>query len=265
MSDGEDGFENLVEGDGFLDEEEKAAQEARERRLKRKRRLESISTGVENNQESMKIDAPAAAGPEPISTDVLATPESAEERVITDEKKAGGEVIEFDMFSSSTSPPISKDMINARKPELDINAGNVDQQQDWDDVEGYYKASIGKPDKTKFFALLTVHDFSHICILGETISLEVAKSCTVTFRVSAVVGKGVFSNVVKCITESSNSSTHLPPQVALKCIRHNSTMAQAALKEIRFLQRFSGSPGIIPLLLPTDSVPLEFRGKTFRF
>jgi hypothetical protein len=42
-------------------------------------------------------------------------------------------------------------------------------------------------------------------------------------------------------------------------------MAQAALKEIKFLQRFSSSPGVIPLLLPTDNMPIEFRGKTANF
>eukprot|EP00980_Cylindrotheca_fusiformis_P026137 scaffold15472_cov117-Cylindrotheca_fusiformis.AAC.1 len=58
-------------------------------------------------------------------------------------------------------------MPTTRKLESNQNASKVDQQQDWDDVEGYYKASI-----------------------GESISLEVSKSVTVTFRVSAVVGKG---------------------------------------------------------------------------
>ena len=82
------------------------------------------------------------------------------------------------------------------------------------------------------------------------------------FRVAGVVGKGVFSTVLKCVVESSSASTQLPPHVAIKFIRHNATMAQAALKEIRFLQRFSSSPGVIPLLLPTSNAPLEYRGHT---
>ena len=97
---------------------------------------------------------------------------------------------------------------------------------------------------------------------GESISFEISNSSSVSFKVSGVVGKGVFSTVLKCVNESSNTSTHLPPQVALKFIRHNATMAQAAMKGIGFLQRFSSCPGIIPLLLPTTNVPLEYRGHT---
>jgi serine/threonine-protein kinase PRP4 len=41
-------------------------------------------------------------------------------------------------------------------------------------------------------------------------------------------------------------------------------MAKAAQNEIRFLQRFMSKcpPGIVPLLMPTDTIPIEFRGHT---
>ena len=95
---------------------------------------------------------------------------------------------------------------------------------------------------------------------GETISLSLTKDSTIRFRVLGVVGKGVFSTVLKCVTESSDSSVELPPQVALKFIRHNETMANAAAKEVKVLQCLRNSFGVISILLPSDSAPLEYRG-----
>lgn len=151
MSNSEDNFANLLEGDDFLDEEAKAAQVARARRLKRKRRLETISKEQEKKIESVTNDTSATAKPEPISgpTAVSEAAGGGDIEKTSDEKEEGEEQVEFDMFSSSSSPPISRDTIFTRKPELDKNAGNVDQQQDWDDAEGYYKASIGKRPKFK--------------------------------------------------------------------------------------------------------------------
>jgi serine/threonine-protein kinase PRP4 len=84
-------------------------------------------------------------------------------------------------------------------------------------------------------------------------------SCSVSMMTS-VIGKGVFSTVLKCSTISNSSSVELPPVVAMKFIRHNETMAKAALQELRFLQVLKGSAGIVPLLLPTTSAPIEHRG-----
>ena len=104
------------------------------------------------------------------------------------------------------------------------------------------------------------HSSAHF-LKGEKVSLNLTKNSAVRFRVSGVVGKGVFSTVLKCVTESSDSSTALPPQVALKFIRHNDTMTNAAVKEVKILQRLRNSLGVISLLLPSDSAPLEYRGK----
>jgi serine/threonine-protein kinase PRP4 len=233
---------------------------------------------------------------------------------------------DFDMFSSSVSPTATEND-RARKKRNSSNPDetatntmpkkNVDQQQDWDDAEGYYKATIGEI----------------IAIEMPTTSLTTTSSSTngnhttadangnkndnnndnnnqnanrgmehnnghnhslLQFRVAGVIGKGVFSTVLKCTTEMTNhpTSTHLPQVVALKCVRHNETMAKAAYNEIRFLQKFistikekhphgtttdptnrttttdaatqkaTTTPGIIPLLLPHNNVPLEFRGHT---
>jgi len=81
--------------------------------------------------------------------------------------------------------------------------------------------------------------------------------------VAGVIGKGVFSTVLKCTTISNSSSVALPPVTALKFIRSNETMARAALTEIEMLQRIQGAPGIVPMLLPAHQTPpLEHRGHT---
>ena len=98
---------------------------------------------------------------------------------------------------------------------------------------------------------------------GETISLNLTKDSAVRFRVSGIVGKGVFSVVVKVVTESNSTSALLPRECAVKFIRHNETMANAATREIKVLQRLRKSLGVISLLLPSNSSPLEYRGTIF--
>jgi serine/threonine-protein kinase PRP4 len=238
--DTEPDLEKLLQGDNFVAEEKQLEELARQRRLARKSRLQAL----ELNQKSEREEE-ATNGNQPIKNEI--PQENSTKGAAALVSKQGVEQKDededdFDMFSSSVSPmseilPIkTKSTANNNK-----TASNVDQQQDWDDMEGYYKATI-----------------------GEIITMELMEltngASNIQFRVSGVIGRGVFSSVLKCATESSNTSTPLPPQVALKCIRHNETMAKAANNEIRLLQRFTSSPGIIPLLLPTNNVPLDYRG-----
>jgi len=72
---------------------------------------------------------------------------------------------------------------------------------DWDDQEGYYKAKIGEVMAGRYFVT------EDLC------------------------GKGVFSNVVKCKDEE----TGMP--VAIKVMRCNDMMKQAAEKEVEVLER----------------------------
>jgi len=263
MSDDIETFEGLLEGDGFINEKVVEEEAARKRRLKRKRRLEAVQSSRKSESlvspgslmepqleeppqgESKISNQSGQTGKNGAATDefMLSSSMSAPARVTEalknhDRDKTDAGTDEFDMFSGSVSPP-SRVPNALRNHDNDTRSRKVDQQQDWDDVEGYYKATI-----------------------GEEISLGLTKNSAVRFRVSGVVGKGVFSTVLKCVTESSDSSTALPPQVALKFIRHNDTMANAALKEVKFLQRLRNSLGVISLLLPPDSAPLEYRGHT---
>ena len=136
----------------------------------------------------------------------------------------------FNMFSDSVSPARPTESVQVVGTGADHS-----QQEDWDDADGYYKA-----------------------VIGETIELMGA---TVRVRVAGVMGRGVFSTVLKCATVSNESAVALPPTMALKCIRHNDTMAKAAVQELEILLKLKGSPGIVPLLLPTSmQSPLEHRG-----
>ena len=115
----------------------------------------------------------------------------------------------FDMFSSSSvSPPAPVKTISTTTL---VGTGI-------DDAEGYYRATI-----------------------GEIISF---RPTTSSFRVSGIIGKGVFSTVLKCTciaptTQAqaqtlNNKDTDLV--IAIKLIRSNEIMAKAAQKEVRILR-----------------------------
>eukprot|EP00934_Nitzschia_sp_Nitz4_P000425 Nitzschia sp. Nitz4//scaffold23_size168460//118028//119659//NITZ4_002235-RA/size168460-processed-gene-0.231-mRNA-1//1//CDS//3329543683//425//frame0 len=258
----EEDLNSILQGDDFLTEEQREEQRAKERRLARKRRLQALEAESSSNVvKTTKVDPPPAPAKDTTTTAATATATTATAAdnhtttlSITQEKKeplskniadtdiqaSKGDDDEYDMFSSSVSPPLPQ-----TTPSLPPGANNQSteqRQQDWDDVEGYYRATIGE----------LIH-----------LDLPNQQGANVQFRMAGVIGKGVFSTVLKCTTESSTlSEPQLPPQVALKFIRHNDTMAKAAVQEIRFLQRFQNSPGIVSLLLPNDNAPLEYRGHT---
>lgn len=107
---------------------------------------------------------------------------------------------ELDMFS--TAPQRMKKQQRAstqrnRSAQLPSDFGPADN---FDDAEGYYKATVGE-------------------ILGGRYRVE-----------SDAVGKGVFSNVLKCWDTEENRF------VAVKCIRRNDMMRRAAEKEMSILR-----------------------------
>jgi serine/threonine-protein kinase PRP4 len=132
---------------------------------------------------------------------------------------------DFDMFSSSISP-ILQNITSKNK------LATTTKIDDFQDAEGYYKAAIGET--------MTLYDNY--------------------FKVLGVVGKGVFSTVLKCSVENTEEKTSLPSTVALKFIRHNETMSRAAQNEVMFLKKLN-HPHIINLELPmAQQQLLEHRG-----
>ena len=129
----------------------------------------------------------------------------------------------YDMFSGDPSPEQA-----ALTTATTTQRGHG--QEDWDDSDGYYQAVIG----------------------------EEIRWNDLVVRVDGLIGKGVFSTVLKCTTVQSESD--LPSVVALKFVRHNETMEKAADLEVQSLQKLNGSPGIVPLLLPQARAKLDYRG-----
>ena len=100
------------------------------------------------------------------------------------------------------------------------NKTSATSQQECDDVEGYYKANIGE-----------------IITLPKEIGAGEDENDIVRFRVLGIIGKGVFSSVIKCVEETIDNGTNLQQDnatsqrvVAMKIIRNNEVMAKAALK-----------------------------------
>lgn len=156
MSDEIETFEGLLEGDGFIIEEAKEEEAARKRRLKRKRRLEALQKSQKSEPLVLNVSAkkPPMKKPkqgesaasnqlEQMITNDASTDESNEALKNEDSDDGDTGADEFDMFSGSVSPP-SRAPDASRVHDNDARSQKVDQQQDWDDVEGYYKATIGE-------------------------------------------------------------------------------------------------------------------------
>ena len=233
----------VMDGEDFVTEAQQQENEAQRRRELRRQRLQRVREAEGGNPKPAKEEQTR----ESTTSDGRSTNETAKDLSTKgktplsdgddDPKMMEDNDSEFDMFSSSVSP-ISDRKDTATSASRNTKRGHG--QADWDDTEGYYKA-----------------------VIGEIISLRSLSSPSadpITFRVSGVIGKGVFSTVLKCSTVSNSSSLELPPVVALKCIRHNETMVKAAMNELQTLQKLNGSPGIVPLLMPTGASPPEHRG-----
>ena len=107
--------------------------------------------------------------------------------------------VTFDIFSSS---PVEASFLvkqQALKTSI-LEEDNAFLESNWDDNEGYYKARVGEVIAGKYHTL-------------------------------GVVGKGVFSTVLKCFNLESESKS----AVAVKLIRSNDVMKKAAEKELSIL------------------------------
>ena len=305
------------DSDAFVTAEEKEANAALERRRKRKRRLETMEASADA---VAVVDTSTATNKAlPIKVEIIGKPvvKADQSLMLGNEKngngnnggtsKSGGSGDEnssdsddSDMFGS----PSSEDKARKEKKKQTKKASNSNiknknsskdddehkkkteansRQDGFDDSDGYYKASIGETMELE--------------VLGGSPSLDESSHnesevSALELRVLGVIGKGVFSSVLKCSTTttaaahgngipttismaSSNSRNNhgLPSEVAIKCIRSNETMSKAALDEMKFLIRLRNSPGIVPLLLPSPAAqnnnnpnyvppPIDFKGHT---
>jgi len=121
-----------------------------------------------------------------------------------------------------------------------------------DDTEGYYKANIGEVVSFPRYeddddGDDTTNERRRNKARQQQQQQQQQHSTTTTdinFKVLGIVGKGVFSTVLKCVRLREESLEQQQQQVvvsetdvvAMKLIRNNETMAKAAQKEVRILR-----------------------------
>jgi len=235
---------NEMEEDMFETEEEREERLAQKRREERKQKLQQFK--IRNNEEE---DIPFAKrtkleiGSEKRTMDAIMVKNDDQQDMgpsnESNEDSHQGDMQDniemkddgndsFDMFTSSVTPPIKESsMKNDGKEKVPVSIATT-TGLGLDDAEGYYKASI-----------------------GEIISFTKEDSQKMSFRVLGIIGKGVFSTVLKCIHLPTSSFVSPPPEaaqpplpgatsmdqiVAMKLIRSNETMTKAAMKEVRILR-----------------------------
>lgn len=149
----------------------------------------------------------------------------AERQAVEQEESRNREKYTIDMFSLQKDVfiPASASLADSKDDSLKLRntLDDVDQhlQGNFDDTEGYYKGRVGE------------------MLLGH-------------YRVVDIVGKGVFSTVLKCrdLSNSSKSAQNLDPVgdndplqsfVAIKLIRNNDVMRKSSEKERSILLELS--------------------------
>jgi serine/threonine-protein kinase PRP4 len=106
----------------------------------------------------------------------------------------------FDIFGSTPTGAAGPALQPLKLATAALDQGDTEHlQSNWDDQEGYYKAMVGEVIDNRY-------------------------------RVLGMVGKGVFSTVLKCVDLAEDG---VP--VAMKLIRNNDTMRKAAQKELELL------------------------------
>ena len=225
--------------------------DAQLRRMKRKERLKQLAaSSSENDDMTPIIDDDVDKKGSKKRQKILDMDENIiiHTNVQNDESNnSNGEIIEnqsnsnhnndddndsFDMFASTsplstTSPAALKDnnIMTRTSQRADDN-----DTENYNDSEGYYKGTIGEVITFPF----TKDD-------------SLMKEDHIAFKVMGIVGKGVFSSVLKCNMIPNQIHTNNQQEnegetiiVAMKLIRSNDVMTKAAEKEVRILRMLQG-------------------------
>lgn len=229
------GNEGSDDVNDFEDEKDREASLARKKRERRRRRLEEVGRERFDSDAKKRRAEQADKG-----GDLILTATMSEETMLelgTDSADFAGKVdsnetpASFDMFASSPSP-VSKSSTKGRAMESSKTSDSshktgfgeirtsVDaaDSSNHDDAEGYYRATIGE-------------------VLDLGTETNERKGGTVRLKILGVIGKGVFSTVLKAVPVGKGEEHVL----AIKLIRNNETMAKAAVKEVRILRLLCSS------------------------
>lgn len=229
--------EDLFEFETEDGKEERLARKRREERKKKLRKLEEAGTHVKEKDEDMNevsIDQPRnvagvvqsemndTMGHDDMSNanatnmEVVHTDNTTSQNAPTNDNDSGED--SFDIFATDNATPVptqtSKNAMSRAK--------NKSDAQECDDAEGYYKANIGE--------IITLPKERRDDMYGIDYKGD---DNTARFRVLGIIGKGVFSSVIKCVEERNSAGERI---VAMKIIRNNEVMAKAAAKEMRILK-----------------------------
>jgi hypothetical protein len=155
----------------------------------------------------------------------------------------------FDMFATDNATPVpihpstNNSMITSTKTMSNRYTSANSNAQECDDAEGYYRASIGE------IITLPKENVDDAYQYARDESDRISR-----FRVLGIVGKGVFSSVIKCVEEtncappdpnagaSGETNNTAGRVIAMKIIRNNEVMAKAAAKEMRILRMLCHQP-----------------------
>jgi len=136
----------------------------------------------------------------------------------------------FDMFNDEITNTLKRNK-NDEEDNFMKSAGATDA--DYDDAEGYYRATI-----------------------GEVIQLSSIKK---HYKAMGIIGKGVFSTVLKCLSIDKEKDV-----IAMKLIRNNETMAKAAQNEFKILKLLQphNSQENNHIVILCQNEPLDYRNHT---
>jgi serine/threonine-protein kinase PRP4 len=186
------------------EKEERLAQKRREERRKKLKVMESsFGDKIDEPRNVAGIVASEMEGLIPANSDNASPLEPNANSI----EKADSDDDSFDIFATDNATPIPTQSNNSRKNAL-LSKSNIEE---CDDAEGYYKATIGE--------IITLPNHS--------------ENSEARYRVLGIIGKGVFSTVIKVVELSSGNHSR---EMAMKIIRNNEVMAKAASKEMRILR-----------------------------
>ncbi|KAF1787439.1 Protein kinase, ATP binding site [Phytophthora cactorum] len=157
----------------------------------------SVSVTVEQEEQEKPVESPEKQQKEVVQSPPKTTPSPQKTAIVADE---------FDMFSMAALDD-HNDAMNSSAGVAAVTVDEVALQSNCDDSEGYYSTTIGEVLNGKY-------------------------------RVLGAVGKGVFSTVLRChcITPLETDSGGSLSVVAVKLIRNNDVMRDAAQTELKLLK-----------------------------